>query len=195
MGLHGHWNAGSEESALEAGVIDSLNGGHWRPPDDFADAYNWAFEDARQPANDSAAIEPNAIAPHQLGILGIIHVAVFADSDVDPREVAWIYEEARSHPVFADLSFNAFRAACIQVLQSMRRDTLADAFEAWTAAAAPSHAHQALELAMGAIIADGRVAEIEKGVALRLIDKLALPRDEALAILENAAQRRRSSAA
>jgi hypothetical protein len=46
MSIHGQWSAGSEEDAVQAGVIDALNGGHWRPPTDFPDAYNLGFQDA-----------------------------------------------------------------------------------------------------------------------------------------------------
>lgn len=175
MGIHGHWNAGSEEHALEAGVIDGLNGGHWRPPADFAGAYNAGFQDVK--ARTTRIEEKVAVAPHQLAILGLVQLVIFADRDVDPSEFAWLYEEARYHPVFAGIPFAAFRAACLLALHDLQDRPQAELMEIWASAARP-HARATLELAVGAMLADGMVASQEEGVVARLIASLGIGREE-----------------
>lgn len=181
MSIHGQWRAGSEDSALEAGVIDALNGGHWRPPEDFPDAYNWAFKDVKEAASERPQDTASIVAPHQLAIVGIVHIVIFADKQVDPSEMAWLYEEARYHPVFAGIPFTAFRSACLAVLHDMHDMPVGDLLDIWAGAAQP-HAKAALELAVGAMLADGMVAQPEEGVMSELIAKLGISRQDASAI-------------
>ncbi len=182
MGIHGHWSAGSEESALEAGVIDALNGGQWRPPTDFPDAYNWGFQDAKTRTSDRPREERASVDAHQLAIVGLIHLVIFADKAVEPSELAWLYEEARYHAVFADVPFSAFRSACLMALHDMQERPEAELMDIW-ASVARAHARATLELAAGAMLADGVVAQPEEGVVAQLIAKLGLSREEAAAVL------------
>jgi len=185
MGIHGQWNAGSEESALEAGVIDALHGGHWRPPADYPDAYNYAYNDARKQLPERDRQQQAAVEAHQLAIVGVVHLAIFADSEAAASEVAWLYEEARHHPVFAGLPFAAFRSACMIVLQDMRERPLMELLEIWTGMAR-THAADTLALAVGAMLADGKVARAEEGYLAILIEKLGLTADQAGEILRRA---------
>jgi hypothetical protein len=183
MSIHGQWSAGSEEDAVQAGVIDALNGGHWRPPTDFPDAYNLGFQDAKTRATPVAQVV--AVEVQQLAILGIVHLVMFADRDIDPSEIAWLYEEARYHPVFAGVPFPAFRAACLLVLHDMHERSAEELMEIWVSAARP-HARATLELAAGAMLADGRVAPQEEGIVAQLIAKLGITREEATEVFLNA---------
>jgi hypothetical protein len=181
MSIHAHWQAGSEESALEAGVIDALNGGHWRPPTDYADAYNQGFEDAKSRAPDHAREQTAPIEAHQLAILGLIHLVIYADKDVDPGETAWLYEEARYHPVFSGIPFVPFRTACLGVLHDIHERPADELMDIWTSVAR-SHPRETLELAAGAMLADGVVALPEEGCISALIAKLGSTREEAAAV-------------
>jgi hypothetical protein len=185
MSIHGHWDAGSEESALEAGVIDALHGGQWRPPADFPDAYNWAFHDAKKQLPERPREERGSVEAHQLAILGLVHLAIFADRQADAAEISWLYEEARSHPVFAGVPFNAYRSACMMVLQDMRERPLLELMEIWASMARP-HAREAIVLAAGVMLADGVVAQTEEGYLTLLIEKLGVSQAEASAILRDA---------
>lgn len=185
MSIHGNWNAGSEESALEAGVIDALHGGQWRPPSDYPDAYNWAYSDARKQLPERERQQQAAVEAHHLAILGVVHLAMFADAEAAPSEVAWLYEEARHHPVFAGLSFAAFRSACMIVLQDMLERPLIELLEIW-AGMARTHAADALVLAVGAMLSDGKVARAEEGYLAILTEKLGLTHQQAAEILTQA---------
>lgn len=177
MSIHAHWQAGTQEDALEAGVIDALNGGHWRPPADYPEAYNAGFEDAKTQALDRPREDRVAVEAHQLAILGLVHIVIFADKEVDPSEIAWLYEEARYHPVFAGVPFVPFRSACLIVLHDMHDRPVPELMEIW-ASAARSHARAALELAVGAMLADGLIAKAEEGAVAALIAKLGMSREE-----------------
>jgi hypothetical protein len=178
------WQAGSEESAIEAGVIDALNGRQEHPPADFPKAYNWGFHDAQDRAPDRPRAE-NAIEAHQLAILGLVHVVIYADKDVDPTETAWLYEEARYHPVFEGTAFSPFRSACLTVLHDMHDRPAAELLKAWAGAARP-HARAALELVAGAMLADGVVAPQEEGIVAPLLAELGVSRQEAHAVFREA---------
>jgi hypothetical protein len=181
MTIHANWQAGSEESALEAGVIHALNGGHWSPPTDHPDAYNLGFQDAKTSVEDHAREQIVAIEAHQLAILGLVHLVIFADKEVDPSEIAWLYEEARYHSVFAGIPFVPFRAACLLVLHDMHDRPADELMEIWTAAARP-YARVTLELAVGAMLSDGVVAPQEEANVSQLIAKLGMSRADASAV-------------
>jgi hypothetical protein len=160
---------------------------------DFPDAYTWAFNEAHKRRSDQSwAGSPgeDTMQPHQRAILGLIHLAVFADNNADPREVAWINDEAQNHPVFDGISSRGFRSACMAVMQDMRETPMLELFTTWARTARSTHPREALELAVGAMLADGVVVRVEEGLTMKLISLLGIPIEEASRILNSAYERR-----
>jgi hypothetical protein len=184
------WAAGSEREAVEGGFIDSMNGGERRPPSDFPEAYNWAFDEARRRRIDLARVpRGNTLSPHETAILGIVHLAVFADKNVDPQEINWIYQEAKNHPLFSKVAMSDFRAACMSILQELRETSMVELTQRWVGLARSSFPREAFSLAVSAMLADGVIAKIEEGFTMFLIKHLEIPIEDASAILAEAMDR------
>src|SRR5260221_6672342 len=101
----------------------------------------------------------------QTAVLGLVHAMVFSDGRVEPTEVRWIHTTVKQHSIFAALSDSDFVALCGSVMEELMDGPLRVVVQGWVRSVPQSLTLQTFELAVGAALADGEVAEIEKGMA------------------------------